>query len=517
MCYVEEDADPYDIVPFYFGDPAFCENGGRFGDQGWIVGNGIDLALLSENRVNRRRALQDGTEYPIDILDAEHPNTPVLILDSLDHGAVVNSEAMRRVGYDQLIGDPPGGKIDRDPTTGRPTGIVRENAQQVFRNAAFPPTEANQQVAYDSLLNALGRLASNGVTTVSDAGGFWKQAQTEAWARAEADGVLTVRASNALYIYPDIPMSEQLADLTSRYSNDPNALVRFNQAKIYVDGILSLTTSALKEPYLDSLQLPQADQLGMEYFGNSVTLLEVSRQLSNAGFQLHYHVTGDRGAETALDMIEAVGGATSPSGPHRLTHCYLVDSVDRPRFAELGAFADFQLAPSSLGQDYEDFISSVIGPERSSELLPALDIHQAGGQIVLSSDWDADDLSPLIKLQSVLTRRDGKAIPDLTTTIRMMTIEPARLLQHDDKTGSITKGKKADMVVIDQNIFEMDPSQISQASIVATIFDGALIYDPNGIFGDPTGTVPPDGATSHSFVSMLVASTSVALVTWFLL
>jgi predicted amidohydrolase YtcJ len=174
-----------------------------------------------------------GYEWPVVVLDRAFPDTPVLILDSLGHGAVVNSKAMELVGYLDLLTDPQGAKIYRSPDDGSMTGIVGEDAQQVFRSAAFPPTDANKEIAYESLLFALRRLNAEGITTVSDAGGFWRQAQTESWMRVESEGLMTVRASNALYVYPDTPIDEQLIELTSRYTNDPTKLVRFNQAKIY--------------------------------------------------------------------------------------------------------------------------------------------------------------------------------------------------------------------------------------------------------------------------------------------
>ena len=207
---------------------------------------------------------------PIAVLDEAYPDTPVVILDSLGHGAVVNTAALRQVGLLDVM-QVPGGAILRD-TNGAPFGIVTENVQQVFRDAAFPPTPLNQQIAYDSLRSALQTLNRNGITSVSDAGGFWRQAQTESWARALAEDQLTVRASNALYVYPDVDLAQQLPELLSRYSNDEGSLLRFNQAKIYVDGILELATAALYEPYLDALELTAAQSLGFEYFGSAATL-----------------------------------------------------------------------------------------------------------------------------------------------------------------------------------------------------------------------------------------------------
>ena len=472
LCYIDEDALVADL-PFYFQD---CPNGGEFADQGWIVGAGIDVGLLLEDTTQ---------EYPITVLDAAYPATPVLILDSLGHGAVVNSAAMAAVGYNDMEGDPPGGILIRDDFTNELTGIVLENAQQPLRDAAFPPTDENQQRAYESLLDALETLAQNGVTTVSDAGGFYRQAQTEAWARAELEGVLTVRASNALYVYPDTGLDEQLQELTSRYSNDPNSLVRFNQAKIYVDGILSLLTGALYEPY-NLGALPGQDEYGFEYFGE--TLQNISETLSNAGFQLHFHVTGDRGAGLALDAIEQL--SNNATGPHRLTHLYLADEADWTRFAQLGVVADFQLAPSSVDASYTEFMSDLIGESRASQLLPALELYNAGVLVTLSSDWDADVLSPIRKIQTVLTRPDGRSFPSIESVIPLLTINPAVLLQHDDKTGSIEDGKYADLVVLDKNIFELQVDEIHTAQVMITMLQGEVIYDPEGIMGEEIGNVP---------------------------
>ena len=378
-------------------------------------------------------------------------------------------------------------------------GIVLENAQQKFRDAVFPPTTANQERAYIALLDSLETLSRNGITSVSDAGGFWRQAQIEAWTRALNEDKLTVRASNALYIYPDEPLDSQLPKLKERFNNDKNSLLRFNQAKIYVDGILSLHTSALYEAYEGSDLLP-AEELGFEYFEN---LNDISKQLVDEGFQLHFHVTGDRGAGIALDAIENLGGGdlNSSSGPSRLTHCYLIDEVDRSRFADLGAIADFQVAPSSFGEEYRNSLKGTIGTTRESQLLPALEIHNAGGIVTLSSDWDADSLSPLVKLETALTKPvSGKPFPDLETVIPMLTINSAILLQQEDRTGSIEVGKFADLVVLDTNIFDIPVNEISKTKVVTTILQGKITHGKGA-------------ATSSSYQLLSLAQFSLTMAT----
>ena len=188
-------------------------------------------------------------------------------------------------------------------------------------------------------------------------------------------------------------------------------------------------------------------------------------------------MTGDRGARLALDAIEEADPA---SGPHRLTHLYLVDEADYPRFKQLGAVADFQLAPSSLEPDYVEEMREIIGP-LARRMLPARSLIDAGALVTLSSDWDADDLSPLVKIETAVTR-EAQGAPDVAAAIEMLTLNPARLLRQDDSTGSIEAGKLADLAIIDRNILTMPPGRISKARIVATLLQGKAVFDPSALF-----------------------------------
>lgn len=468
MCYVPEETSLGNIPRVIRN----CANGGSFGDQGWIVAAGIDVGILMEDMF-----YNFCQQTPLSVLDNQFPNTPVVILDSLGHGALANSKAYELVGYLNMTTDPPGGKLIRDYYNSH-TGIVLENAQQKFRDAAFPvSSQANKEKAYQSLKNALVQLKQNGITTVSDAGGFWRQAQTEAWTRAEADGILSVRASNAYYVYPDQSLESQR--LPEKLSNNPDSLVRFDHVKIYVDGIPSLGTAALHEDYLPAMELPQGEERGFEYFGNAETLNRVSKTLSDAGFQLFFHTCGDRAVTLALDAI----AYANPTKQARVTHNYLVSENDYNRFKSLNTVADFQLAPSSVDLSYQNFLATtIVGPSRAVKVLPALELYNAGASITLSSDWDADVLSPLVKMKTVLNRPGGRSLPNLETVIEMMTLNPAKLLNHDDKTGSIKVGKYADLAILDRDIFQMPTSQIDSAKVLATLLQGEVIYDLNNVF-----------------------------------
>ena len=458
MCEFEQ----FDDLDGYRAAVKDCAEKGETGE--WVLASGVNMPNLQGLHPN-----------PVEVLDQIVPNRPVLILDDIGHGAWVNSAALKAAGYDTAP-DAPNGNIILRGADGKPTGIILENAQQRLRTLALPPDEGNLELAYDSLLAAAEELNRNGITTVSDAGGYWPQGHHLAWDRAEKDGTLTVRASNAFYIYPDRPLDEQLTELRKLYNNDPDRQVRFNQAKIYVDGILSQATGALLAPYESTAPLVQGRDKGYLYFPED-DLKRAARDFAAAGFQLHFHVTGDAAARLALD---AIAEADPKSGPHRLTHLYLVDPADYPRFAELGAVADLQLAPSALDPDYIDFIRGYIG-DRADRLLPAGDLIKAGAMMTLSSDWDADELNPLVKIAAAVDRPQN-GIPDVATAIEAMTINPARLLQHDDRTGSIEVGKYADLVVLGGDILDIPVARIADVPVEATLLQGEPVFDETGLF-----------------------------------
>lgn len=428
----------------------------------WFIGAGVSMPDLL-----------DHMPMPAEFLDELFPDKPALILDNLGHGAWANSLALQAVGYDKITTNPQGGIIGRN-SAGRLTGIVYENAQQLLRTAALPPTKANLEVNYLALRTALKTLAANGITSVSDAGGYWTRGHHLAWIRAESEGVLTVRASNPLYVFPDRELDQQIAALTALKRSNPDNLAKFNQVKIYVDGILSQGTAALYAPYTQDLGV--AGKYGFEYFSKP-DLFAYARRLDAAGFSLHFHAVGDRGVGLALDAVEAAQKANGVSGnKHRITHIFLAAPADYARFAALGVTADVQMTASSLDRETLKFYKTIIG-DRSRALIPTASLLKANAPMTISSDWDADALSPLAKIQQVLTRKP-QAVADVHTAVALMTIESAKLLGQADITGSMQAGKFADLVIIDKDIFAMKKSQIGQAKIMATIMNANVVYDP---------------------------------------
>ena len=414
--------------------------------------------------------LRETNELPIDVLDRAIPNRPALILDDLGHAAWTNTLGLEAADIGLGDPDPQGGILHRDPVSGRLTGLLLEDAQQLVRNAAALGDASN----YEGLLVALGDLARNGIATVSDAGGYWGQNHPAAWQRAQAEETLTVRALNSLYVYPSLDVSAQLAEFGRRYSNDPNSWLQFDTAKIYVDGILDLGTAAMIAPYdtpVDS-RFPS----GFLYFEPTQLQTYVS-ELHRIGYRMNFHVIGDAATRAALDAVAAIdadrGEVTNRR--HRTTHTYLVHPDDLSRFAALGVVADLQAGPDSTDTGYHAFLSDFIG-SRAFDLIPARTLLDAGAPMSLSSDWDADPLPPLGTIERAL-RRETNAVPSLEQAIRLVTLDAAYALGHDDRTGSITVGKQADFVVLERNLFEIRPRRIDETRVLMTVVGGRIVYE----------------------------------------
>lgn len=411
--------------------------------------------------------LRDGDVSPRDVLDEVVPDRPAIVLDDLGHAVWTNSAGLDAAGIGEDDPDPQGGVLHRD-RAGRLSGLLLEDAQQLVRNAAAPDADT----VYAGLLAALDELAANGVTTMSDAGGYWQQGHDDVWDRAVEDGTFTVRAFNSLYVYPSMDPDEQLAAFEERFRTGDDQL-RFDTAKVYVDGILDLGTASLLDPY--DPPIDPAYPNGFEYFTPALLQTYVDG-LIDAGYRIEFHVIGDRAARRALDALEA-----APGGPdavaerrHRTTHTYLVDGVDVPRFHDLGVVADFQVNANAVDPAYLDLLSENIG-DRAYDLIPIAELLAAGGPVSLSSDWDAGDLPPLGTIERSLTRAEH-AVPDVETAISLVTLDAAYALGHDDRTGSIEVGKLADFIVLDTNILDVEPDEIDEAAVLRTVVGGREVY-----------------------------------------
>jgi predicted amidohydrolase YtcJ len=446
---------PEDEVPQWLEELSAC----NAEDEGeWLVGWGFALhRLLAEE------------ESPRDLLDAMVADRPVALMEETSHSYWLNSKGLALAGIDADSPDPVGGVIMRDED-GRPTGLVLDNAGDLALDQALPPSRVLEEVYYQAVLAGQDELAKNGITSVADARVFWRRGHLQAWQKAAQRDELKARTSLGLWAYPSLDDAEQLAELKALYQpGSADDLLRVNQIKFYVDGIIHNTTARLQQPYAESL--PGVDRKGLYYFGPERLQRYVS-ELSDAGFDMHVHAIGDQAVNDALNAIQAGGG----QGRHRLTHVELVNKADLPRFKQLNVTADFQpsryFAPPFL-KDNEPLIG-----QRSYQLLPLGQLHDAGARVTLSSDWDVNPLSPLGIMQNALSLGE-RSLPSLETAVRAYTLDAAYSLRQEQDTGSLEVGKQADLVVLDRDIFQLPVKQLGKTKVLWTLLGGEEVYrDP---------------------------------------
>ncbi|WP_137818748.1 amidohydrolase [Pseudomonas sp. 2FG] len=350
---------------------------------------------------------------------------------------------------------------------GEPTGLVLDNAGDLALDKALPPSKALEEVYYQAVLAGQDELAQNGITSVADARVFWRRGYLDAWQKAARNDELKARTSLGLWAYPTLDDDEQLAELKAMYQpGDDDSLLRVTQIKFYVDGITHNTTARLQKPYNQSL--PGVDPKGLYYF-TPRRLERYTRELSKAGFDMHIHAIGDQAVSDALDAIGATGG----KGRHRITHVELVDNDDIPRFRELNVIADFQPSPYFAPSFLKDNVP-MIG-QRAYQMLPLRELYESGARVTLSSDWDVNPLSPLGIMQNALSL-GKRSLPNLEAAVQAYTLDAAYTLRQEDETGSLEVGKQADLVVLDQNIFELPVQQIGQAKVLWTLLGGEEVY-----------------------------------------
>jgi len=433
----------------------------------WVMGWGFSMfdVLLDELFFART---------PVSVLDSAVPNGPAAIMEETSHAIWVNSAALAAAGIDRHTPNPPGGVIMKNFWTGRPNGILIDAAGELVMDLAMAPNPALDALNQRALKIGYRLAAREGITMIGEARAFWQRNYLAAYQQAQTDGTMTAHTVLSLWAAPDANDTAQIAQLTSMYGRNPQQLLHTSQIKIYSDGITSMSTAAMLEPY-QRLQLAAPD--GLNYFNNS-RLARYVRELEQVGFDLHIHAIGDRGVRESLDAIEAaqIANPGLPPRRHRITHVEMVEPTDVPRFAQLGVIADFQTSSQWVLEEHQFDLEPLLGHQRLLERwLPLRDIWDTGAHVVLSSDYDVGSLSPFVGMQNAL-HRGPQSLPSVEAAIRAYTIEPAYLLRLEQQTGSLEVGKDADYLILDRNLFTTPSQSLGQTKVLQTVLQGNVVW-----------------------------------------
>ncbi|MDJ0712458.1 MAG: amidohydrolase [Woeseiaceae bacterium] len=444
-----------------------CANLHGHGDERWITGGGWGEWLWPE--ANPQKGL----------LDALFPDRPVYLVSSFGHAAWVNSKALEISGIDADTEDPEAGIIERDPETGEPSGTLRETAMALV-SKAIPPFTLEQRKK--RVLAGIALSHANGITAVIEPG-VGPEHLGQLLAVAD-DGDFRIRAVASLSTigWHAGVFGDELFDFIAQRDAWRRPNIDVDSVKIYMDGVIEYGTSPLLEPYEDP-----AYGSG-EFFYEQEDVDRYFTELDALGIQVHVHAIGDAAIRRALDGFEAMRAANGMSdNRHQIVHLQLIHEDDRARFGELNVGAVFQPLWAYPDPAAMELDIPMLGKERTWQMYPIASVKKAGGRIVGGSDYFVTDLNPLLAIETAITRTnpwtdEGEALNadeavDLVTMIDAYTINGAYQMKLDDVQGSIEVGKRADLVVLDRNLFDIPTSEISDAQIVMTIFDGRTVFE----------------------------------------
>lgn len=430
----------------------------------WIAGSGWSLGAFSD--ANPRK----------EDLDRVVPDRPVFLIAEDGHSAWVNSRALAAAAIDRDTPDPPRGRIERDAASSEPSGTLRETAMEPVQALAF---DVGPLTALRGLRRAVASANQFGITSFVEARGT---ASEYDWAYRLLDlaGMLHARVTLSLWLDPERG-DEQLAELSSRRSHDFTRHVRASAIKIFVDGVAESRTAYLLDPYEGRYDR------GTPNF-TPERLAELATKLDRDGFQLHFHAIGDAAVREALDAVATTRVRNGPrDARHHIAHLQLVAPADRPRFAALGIFANVQALWAFPDDSVMQLDVSALGPARTESMYPIASLERAGATLAAGSDWPVTSMDPLAAMQVAMTRSDPRKSGgaqlgadervDLATILAAYTIGGAQLLRQEAETGSIEVGKSADLVMLDRNLFSISPTEIAQAKVLLTLFEGELVYE----------------------------------------
>jgi predicted amidohydrolase YtcJ len=239
------------------------------------------------------------------------------------------------------------------------------------------------------------------------------------------------------------------------------------------------------EPYSDAPEVSGDTILPVDVINDTVQRADAE------GLDLHFHSFGDRGIRVTLDALERAI-ATNPDRDrrHAMAHLVLVDDSDTPRFSELGVIGQFSAQWAVPDAFWNGVTRQRWGTERGDKTYRFGSLLRSGARLTLGTDWPAashySTYEPLKAIQIAVTRqepgKEGSTEPlppageriTLEEAIRASTIDAAYQLRLDDKVGTIEVGKRADLIVLDKNLFELPPEHISSAQVVLTLMDGTV-------------------------------------------
>ncbi|HEY2472855.1 MAG TPA: amidohydrolase [Terracidiphilus sp.] len=413
----------------------------------WLTGGNWDHTLWPDKKLPTRQDL--------DKVTGDHPT----FLDRIDgHIAIANSAALAAAGITGKTQPPQGGAIDLD-TSGEPTGIVRESAQDLVYKIIPPPTHSERRKG-DEL--AIHDALTHGVTSVQD---FSDWEDFLVFEEMEKEGNLHLRISEWL------PFKDPLDELKKMraHHDQSDPMLHTGMLKGFMDGSLGSHTAAMKAPFAD-----EPNNSGLpQYTQDQLNKMAVERNA--ALFQLGFHAIGDRATSMALDAFSQPFVAAKPR--NRIEHAQVVDPADIPRFKKLGVIASMQ--PNHLLTDMNWAVDR-LGPQRAAYSYAWKAFLDAGVPLAFGTDYPVEPITPFRGLYAAVTRMNEAGTktyyPENKLTrgqaLAAYTQGSAYAEFAEKHKGKLLPGYDADFILVDRDLYKIPPSALLGTHVLKTCVAG---------------------------------------------
>ena len=420
----------------------------------WIIGRGWNEHFWEEKREPTRFDLDDLT-----------PNNPAMMIRACGHSVWVNTTALTAVGISSRMPDPLGSRIERDPVSGEPNGLLREMRRFLERFIPPPDLEARKKAA----LAAQQEAFRYGITGVHSCETL---REWEALSALDGEEKLKIRVHHTM---PYEGLKEGQALSIKPWHGGRR--LWFGQVKLYADGSLGSGTAFLHAPYSDNpsdrglavLSLPALRKRVMEVYRN--------------GYSVAIHAIGDKAVTNSLKAIESARASFAGVRRDRIEHVQLFRSSDLSLFRTLGVTASVQ--PVHLATDWAT-AQKKWGPERCRNGYAWKTLLREGIRLQFGSDAPVEPINPLLGLQAAVTRQDLRGNPaggwfpeeslSLEESIKAFTALPAWCSCKERYLGVVTPGRWADLTVFDQDLSRLPPEKWAAAEAAITIVNGEIVY-----------------------------------------
>jgi predicted amidohydrolase YtcJ len=406
------------------------------------------------------------------LIDSVTAKNPVWILRPDGHIGLANSLALELAGITRDTPDPPGGAIDRDPTTGEPTGIVRD-AGHLFSQLIPDMTDEQLRTALDAALAHAARL---GVTSIQDICGSWLVPLYQEYAQA---GKLTTR----IYCRTWLADWKELAT-SGVTAGSGDGWVRMGSLKDFIDGGIGASTAWFFDDYDER---PGYRGLPNEVASLPDTFYLRAKAADEARLQLSIHAIGDAAISFVLDQLERIR-EDNPAWDRRwrIEHAQHMARKDFARMADLGVIASVQ--PAHLIDDGR-FVERKIGHDRATRTYAFRSFLDAGVPTAFGTDWQVAPLDPWRTVYAAVTRIVPEAYPDGWIPEERITLEEALVAYTsgsayaeftEREKGRLAPGYLADLVVLSEDPWAIPAERLDEIRSVMTVVGGRIVWTEEG-------------------------------------